>query len=188
MSKPAPKPEAEGEAAAPKKGGKKLLIIILVVVLLLVIAGGAVLFLLLKKNHSEEGGDAHAQSEPAQVKVDLSHPPTFVTLEPFTVNLAPAEGDHFLQVVMVLKVVDQTVADQMKAYMPEIRHEVNLVLSSKLPSEISSVDGREALAVESMERINYVLGFDKPAEDRRHRDPGPWGPVISVLFNSFIVQ
>jgi len=188
MSKAPAKPEAEGEAA-PKKGGKKLLIIILVVVLLLVIAGGAVAFLLLKKSHSEDGGDGHAQEEPAkQLKVDLSHPPIFVTLDPFTVNLAPSEGDHFLQVVMVLKVVDATVAEQMKAYMPEIRHEVNLVLSSKLPSEVATVPGREELAMECMERINFVLGFDKPAEDRRQRDPGPWGPVISVLFNSFIVQ
>lgn len=187
MSKAPAKPEAEGEAA-PKKGGKKLLIIILVVVLLLVIAGGAVAFLLLKKSHSEDGGDGHAQEEPAKMKVDLSHPPTFVTLDPFTVNLAPSEGDHFLQVVMALKVVDSTVAEQMKAYMPEIRHEVNLVLSSKLPSEVATVPGREELAVECMERINFVLGFDKPADARRGRDQGPWGPVISVLFNSFIVQ
>lgn len=187
------KPEAEGEEAPKKSGGKKLLIILLVVIILLLVAGGAVVFLLLKKNaHSEEApADGHAQAEQtheADLKVDLSKPPTFVTLEPFTVNLAPAEGDHFLQVVMVLKVVDPTVAEQMKAFMPEIRHEVNLVLSSKLPSELSSVQGREALAVECMERINYVLGFEKPDEDRLRRNPGPWGPVITVLFNSFIVQ
>ncbi|QID17255.1 flagellar basal body protein FliL [Nitrogeniibacter mangrovi] len=187
MSKAAAKPEAEGEAP-PKKGGKKLLIIILVVVLLLVVAGGAVVVLLLKKNQGEDGAtDAHAKEE-THLKVDLSHPPTFVTLEPFTVNLAPAEGDHFLQVVMVLKVVDPEVAEQMKGYMPEIRHEVNLVLSSKLPSEISTVDGREELAKEAMERINYVLGFEKPSAEQMKRNPGPWGPVISVLFNSFIVQ
>jgi flagellar FliL protein len=188
MSKAAAKPEAEGEEA-PKKGGKKMLIIVLVLVLLLVVAGGAVAVLLLKKNQAGDEADSHAKAaEPAQIKVDLSHPPTFVTLDPFTVNLAPSEGEHFLQVVMVLKVVDQTVADQMKAYMPEIRHEVNLVLSSKLPSEVATVAGREDLAIESMERINYVLGFEKPRDDRRGRGAAPWGPVISVLFNSFIVQ
>ncbi len=188
MSKADAPAEAEGEA--PKKGGgkKKLIIIIVAVVLLLVIAGGVVAVLLMKKSHSEDGADGHAQDEPAQLVVDLSHPPTFVTLEPFTVNLAPSEGDHFLQVVMVLKVVDHTVAEQMKAYTPEIRHEVNMVLSSKLPSEITHVEGREALAVECMERINNVLGFEKPAADHRKRNPEPWGPVTAVLFNSFIVQ
>ncbi|MCB1939048.1 MAG: flagellar basal body-associated FliL family protein [Rhodocyclaceae bacterium] len=187
MSKPAAKPDAEGEEK-PKKG-KKLLIIILVVVLLLVIAGGAAAFLLLKNKHADEDeGASHAAEAPAKIKVDLSQPPTFVNLEPFTVNLAPAEGDHYLQVMLVLKVVDQQVADQMAAYMPEIRHEINLVLSSRLPSEVATVPGRENLADEIMERTNYVLGFEKPRDDRRRHDTGPWGPVLSVLFNSFIVQ
>ncbi|WP_227816860.1 flagellar basal body-associated FliL family protein [Nitrogeniibacter aestuarii] len=191
------KTEAEGEEA-PKKGGggKKLIIILLVVVILLLIAAGGVVFLLLsKKSADAEGGDghggaqqAHVEEHPPELKVDLSHPPTFVPLDPFTVNLAPEDGDHYLQVVMVLKVVDPTVAEQMKAFMPEIRHEVNLVLSSKRPSEISSIQGREALAVESMERVNYILGFEKPSEDKMRRNPGPWGPVITVLFNSFIIQ
>ena len=189
--------EAEGEEAPKKSGGGKKLIIILIVVLVLVLvaAGGVVFLLLSKKSADAEGADGHGEAKqehvedhPPDFKVDLSKPPTFVPLEPFTVNLAPEDGDHYLQVVMVLKVVDPTVAEQMKAFMPEIRHEVNLVLSSKRPSEIASVQGREALAVESMERVNYVLGFEKPSDDKMRRNPGPWGPVITVLFNSFIIQ
>lgn len=189
--------EAEGEEAPKKSGGGKKLIIILIVVLVLVLvaAGGVVFLLLSKKSADAEGANGHGEAKqehvedhPPDFKVDLSKPPTFVPLEPFTVNLAPEDGDHYLQVVMVLKVVDPTVAEQMKAFMPEIRHEVNLVLSSKRPSEIASVQGREALAVESMERVNYVLGFEKPSDDKMRRNPGPWGPVITVLFNSFIIQ
>lgn len=187
MAKAAAKPEAEGDA--PPKKSKKMLIIILVVVLLLVIAGGAAAFLLLKKKaHDGDAAEAHSTSEPSKIKVDLSKPPTFVNLEPFTVNLAPAEGDHYLQVVLVFKVVDGTIAEQMTAYMPEVRHEINLLLSSKLPSEVATVEGRENLAHDIMVRANYVLGFDEPEDDRRRRDPGPWGPVLAVLFNSFIVQ
>ena len=187
MSKAAAKPDAAGDA--PPKKSKKMLIIILVVVLLLVLGGGAAAVLLMKKKGGEgEEATPHAALEPTKIKVDLSKPPTFVTLEPFTVNLAPAEGDHYLQVVLVLKVVDTTVAEQMTAYMPEVRHEVNLLLSSKLPSEVATVEGRENLAYDIMVRANYVLGFDEPKDDRRRRDPGPWGPVMAVLFNSFIVQ
>lgn len=185
MSKAPATPPAEGEA--PPKKSKKLLIIILVVVLLLVIAGGAAAFLLLNKKKADHGDEAHEPEAP-KLTVDTSKPPTFVNLDPFTVNLAPAEGSHYLQVVLVLKVVDQTVADQLKVYMPEIRHEVNLLLSSKLPSEIATVEGREALAEEIMIRTNYVLGFDKPRDNDRRRDKTPWGPVMSVLFNSLIVQ
>ncbi len=185
MSKAPATPPAEGEA--PPKKSKKMLIIILVLVLLIVIAGGAAAFLLLNKKKADSGDEAH-EPEPAKLTVDTSKPPTFVNLDPFTVNLAPAEGSHYLQVVLVLKVVDQTIADQLKVYMPEIRHEVNLLLSSKLPSEIATVEGRETLADEIMVRTNYVLGFDKPRDDDRRRDKGPWGPVMSVLFNSLIVQ
>jgi len=190
------KTEAEDEEA-PKKGGggKKLIIILIVVLVLVLIAAGGVVFLLLSKKSADEGGDGHGDAKqehvdehPPEFKVDLSHPPTFVPLEPFTVNLAPEDGDHYLQVVMVLKVVDPTVAEQMKAFMPEIRHEVNLVLSGKRPSEIATIQGREALAIEAMERVNYILGFEKPSEDKMRRNPGPWGPVITVLFNSFIIQ
>lgn len=187
MAKAPAKPEADGEAQ-PKKS-KKMLIIILVVVLLLLLAGSAVVFLLMKKNSgSGDEAEAHATPDPAQSRVDLSAPPTFVNLEPFTVNLAPAEGDHYLQVVLVLKVVDEKVAEQMTAYMPEVRHEVNLLLSSKLPSELATVEGRENLAHDIMVRANYVLGFDEPKDDRRRHAAGPWGPVLAVLFNSFIVQ
>lgn len=187
MAKAAAKPEADGDA--PPKKSKKTLIIILVVVLLLVIGGGAAAVLLLKKNSGEgDDAEAHAGPDPTKIRVDLSKPPTFVTLEPFTVNLAPAEGDHYLQVVLVLKVVDATIGEQMTAYMPEVRHEINLLLSSKLPSEVATVEGRENLAHDIMVRANYVLGFDEPKDDRRRRDPGPWGPVMAVLFNSFIVQ
>lgn len=186
MAKAAAKPEADSDA--PPKKSKKMLIIILVVVLLLVIGGGAAAVLLMKKKGGGDEAEAHAAPDSTKIKVDLSKPPTFVTLEPFTVNLAPAEGDHYLQVVLVLKVVDATIGEQMTAYMPEVRHEINLLLSSKLPSEVATVEGRENLAHDIMVRANYVLGFDEPADDRRRRDPGPWGPVMAVLFNSFIVQ
>lgn len=185
MSKAPAPAAAEGEA--PPKKSKKLLIIILVVVLLLVIAGGAAAFLLISKKKGDQGEDSHEPETP-KLTMDTHNPPTFVNLDPFTVNLAPAEGSHYLQVVLVLKVVDQTVADQLKVYMPEIRHEVNLLLSSKLPSEIATVEGREALADEIMVRTNYVLGFDKPKDADRRRDKTPWGPITAVLFNSLIVQ
>lgn len=183
---PNPPPAADAPAAPAPKRSKKLLVIIgaLVLVLVLIVAG-VVGLLMLKKGKSE--GQDEAENQPATPLVDLSKPPTFVTLDPFVVNLAPAEGDRYLQVVLALRVTDAKVGDSLKGFMPQIRHEINLLLSSKLPSELSTPEGRETLASEILARINGVLGA--PAPVKGQAAPGtPPGPIEAVLFNSFIIQ
>lgn len=192
MSKaPAKAEAAEGEA--PAKGGKKKLIIIIVaVVLVLAIAGGAAFMLMGKKKHAAEGEEAEeepAHHEPPKVKVDPSKPPVFVPLEQFTVNLAPEEGEHFLQVTMVLRVSDAKVGDTLKLYMPELKHRVIMLLSSKKPSELVPAEGREELADQVKEEANDVLGYaPNPKKKGKRSRPEDDGPVLAVLFNQFIVQ
>lgn len=182
---PTPPPAAEAPAAPAPKRGKKLLIIILAVVLVLVLLIAGVVTMLLLKKGSGEAAEEAAENKPAATTVDLSKPPIFVALDPFVVNLAPAEGDRYLQVVMALRVPDQKVGDSLKGFMPEIRHQINLLLSSKLPSELATPEGREALANEIVVRINGVLGA--PAGGKAA--PGaPGAPIQAVLFNSFIIQ
>lgn len=189
MSKaPAKAEAAEGEA--PAKGGKKKLIIIIVVVLVLAIAGGAAFMLLGKKKHAEgEEEEEPAHHEPPKVKVDPSKPPVFVQLDQFTVNLAPEEGEHFLQVTMVLRVADAHVGDSLKLYMPELKHRVIMLLSSKKPSDLVAAEGREELADQVKDEANDVLGYaPNPKKKNKHTRPEDDGPVLSVLFNQFIVQ
>ncbi|ANQ85885.1 flagellar basal body-associated protein FliL [Azoarcus olearius] len=193
MAKAPAKPEAATEAPAPRKSGKLLLIILilLVVVLIIVAVGVGVLVLLKGKggggdSHAPEAQHAPAPPPPAATAVDLSKPPSFVTLEPFTVNLQRDEGDHYLQAVVVLRVADAKTAESLKGFMPEIRHRINLLLSSKLPSQLSTIDGRETLAIEIVDQSNDALGFPPPREANR-RAP-PTGPIQAVLFNSFIIQ
>lgn len=183
---PSPPPAAETPAAPAPKRGKKLLIIIIAAVLVLVlIIAGVVGLLLLKKG--KDDGHEEVEQKPAASAVDLSKPPTFVTLDPFVVNLAPAEGDRYLQVVLALRVTDAKVGDSLKGFMPQIRHEINLILSSKLPSELATPEGRETLASEILARTNGVLGV--PAPPKGQATPGaPAGPIEAVLFNSFIIQ
>lgn len=177
-------PAAETAEAPPRKSGKKLLIIVLLLVIVLVIVAAGVVTLLLLKKNSDRDETADAASAPVAT-LDLSKPPAFATLDPFVVNLAPAEGERFLQVVMALRVVDAKTGDNLKGFMPEIRHQINLLLSSKLPSEVATLEGREALANEIVVSVNKVLGA--PPE-LRNPDGTPAGPVQAVLFNSFIVQ
>ncbi len=175
----APAPAKEAAAAPPPKKGKKWLIILLVVVLLVVLVAGGLVGLLLMKRGGSDDANAQGGAAPVAAGVDLSRPPAFVSLDPFVVNLSPEEGDRYLQVVMALRVQDVKTGDNLKNFMPEIRHRINLILSSKLPSEIATLQGREDLSVQIAEEVNRVLGAPPG---------GPAGPIQAVLFNSFIVQ
>lgn len=187
MAKAPAKPEApavEGEAP-PKKGKKMLIIISISVLVLIIVVGGAIgALILMKKGGSTEAEDAVAAA-PSTV-VDLSKPPIFAALDTFTVNLRREEGDRYLQAVIALRVADQKTADALKGFMPEIRHRINLLLSSKLPSEVQTIEGREALALEILDSINESLGF--PPLPPGAPAPAVLPPVQAVLFNSFIIQ
>jgi flagellar FliL protein len=183
---PAPPLQADDAAVpAPKKGKKLIVILMIVLVVVLLAVVGVVSLLLLKKGGSSDGTTESVENT-ANAGVDLSKPPTFVALDPFVVNLAPAEGDRFLQVVMALRVADPKTGDGLKGYMPEIRHRTNLLLSSKLPSELSTLEGREDLAEDIRDQINEVLGFPPPKGGAQGGANA--GPIHSVLFNSFIIQ
>lgn len=193
-SKPA-KAEAkpEEDAAAPKNKGKRTLIMIIAaVVLLALIGGGAALFLTKKKAAASEDGEDDAEPQKTSAKAEHGKPPVFVQLDAFTVNLQAENGDQFLQVVLNFKVSTNEQGEEVKQYMPELRHQILMLLSSKKASEISTVDGREALATEIRDKANSVLGYDESAPKKKKKgkkaDEEPSGPIQAVLFTSFIIQ
>lgn len=190
-------------AAAPAGSGKKKLIIIVVGVLVLVlVAAGA--FLVLKKKPPAEGEDgeeaaAESHAPAAAHKVDPSHPPVFVPLDPFTVNLADKDVDRFAQVGVTLEVADAKIADQVKAYMPAIRSNILMVLSHKTSADLLSREGKEKLAKEIMRESVRPMGVELPDEDeeaeadttpkkKKKKKPVVVSPVNQVLFSNFIVQ
>lgn len=195
-------PAAEPAAAAPKGGGSKKLIIILAAVLVLVLVGGGAAFMLLKKKPAEEGEDGEAVEAPVKAKAHAKpdHPPTFVPLDPFTVNLADKDVDRFAQVGVTLQVDDPKFADQIKAYMPAIRSNVLMVLSHKTAGELLSREGKEKLAKDIMREAVRPMGIELDDEDEDHeaadapkkkkkkKKAHVESPVTQVLFSNFIVQ
>lgn len=176
------KPAAEGVQGAPAKN-KKLLIIVAAVVLLLGV-GAVTTFLLLKHSpeHDDEEEVAVEKAKPVKrKKVDRLAPPVYVALDAFTVNLVPEHGDQYLQLVVSVEVDEAQTADQLKVYMPKLRNDLTLLLSSKKASDLVTTGGKEQLAEEIKEKINGVLD---PASKGKKRD---W-PVKEVLFTSFIIQ
>jgi flagellar FliL protein len=194
----AAKAPVEAPASAPKKSNL-LLIVVLVVALLAAGGAGAWWFL----SHSEDDEDAEEIA---------SKPAIFLPLEQFTVNLQPEEGQQFLQTAMTLKVAEQDVVESIKAQMPEVRSRLLFVLSSKKPSELSSVEGKNKLMEEVTREVEAALppvktkakkakrseddarskkGKSKAKKAKEEADeeeePAP-NRVLAVFFTHFIIQ
>jgi flagellar FliL protein len=165
---PVPVPKEAGDASAPTgKKSRKLLFAIVGVILMAGGGGGAWYFL-----HGAAAPEAqHAAKE------EKKAPPTFVTLEPFTVNLLEENGDHYLQVGIVYQVTDGKAVDAMKSYMPVLRNRILLTLSSRHPSDIASLEGKQKLVADLV-------------AEARQSIPGtaPENGVDGAFLSSFVIQ
>jgi flagellar protein FliL len=193
---------------APAKKGSKKLVLILAVVLLLVLGGGGAAFFMMKKKADAEaedadgegGGGGHAKAAahapaPKAKAHDPGHPPTYVPLDPFIVNLADRENEKYAQIGMTLEVDDAKFAEQMKGYMPAIRNAILMILAHKTSAELLQRDGKDKLAEEVMRESVRPLGIEIEADDepevagKKKRKRAPvYNPVQQVLFSSFIIQ
>jgi flagellar protein FliL len=210
MSKPAAKPAAAATGDQPPKSKKMLIIIIAVVVLLA--GGGAAAFFMMKKDHPPKGEHAAAvegegeEEAPADEGEDDKHkaPAKFVEIGTFTANLLHEEGDRYLQVAITLKLSKPELEEKVKSSNPEIQHRINMLLQSKRPSELSTVEGKEMLAADIKSNVEFVLGLRKsapalrtahapvegeaPAPRATHEESPSKKGVAEVLFTSFIIQ
>lgn len=209
-------PAATADAAPAAKGGKKKLIIIIAAVLVLVLGGGGAAYFLTKKPAvesedaaDEAGGHAKAEAPAAKAKAkhDPKHPPTFVPLDPFTVNLADRESERYAQVAVTLEIDDAKTADELKLYMPAIRNNILMVLSHRTAEQLLTRAGKEKLATAILYAAVRPLGYDIDEETeeadaeaeaaadaapkkkkKKKKAAPPVLPVKAVHFSNFIVQ
>ena len=217
----APAPDA-GAAVPAKKGKKKLIIMVAVVLIVLLGAGGgAAIYFKKKAAHAaeeaaaaEEGG---AAGEHKAAKRDPKHPPVFLPLDPFVVNLADKEADRYAQIGITLELQDAKFGDELKLYMPAIRNGILMILAHKTSAELLDRAGKEMLALQVQREAARTMGIDvaepeavteaKPAEAPAAKDDGddedekkpkkkkkakkPAGepnPIVHVHFSNFIIQ
>jgi flagellar FliL protein len=169
---PKAKVEPKAEAAPPVNSKKKLILIGGLVAVLAAGGGGA--WFMLKGGGDHDEAPARSSKREKGGKVG---PPTYVTLDPFTVNLQQENGEQYLQVAFTLQVGGLEDAESIKTNMAKVRSRVLLLLSSKKASEINTPEGKQQLSQEILEQI-------KEPFDRR----GPEQEVLEVLFTSFIIQ
>ena len=199
------------EAPPPAKGKKKLIIIVgaAVLVLVLAVAGVAALMLMKKKATDVEGDDgapAHAE-----VKRDAHAVPTFVPLDPFTVNLADRDAERYAQIGITLEIGDAHMADQIKTFMPAIRNNILLAIADRTAAELMGREGKARLAEKIRSETSRALGFeveddeapapaatDEDAEDphaapakgkKKAKKKSPVAaPIKAVHFSNIIIQ
>lgn len=98
----------------------------------------------------------------------------YAKLGTFTVNLQNIS--EVLQTDISVKLPNPQVLDTIKMYLPFIKHELILLLSSQNAQEISTVAGKQKLIKESKTAVNRALHVD------------PKDGVSDVLFESFVIQ
>ena len=192
----AKKTDAPAEDEAAPKKSKKLLIIIIAAVLVLVLGGGGAAFFLMKKKaadaEAEEGDEPPAKTakdnKKKKKKDEHAAPPVFAKLEPFVVKLQAEAQEAYAQAVPELKLAEPPVADQIKVFMPEIRHKVLMIMAGKKASELTNPAGMQALANQIRVTINAILTHEKPDPAKEKLDQDEEGPVQAVFFSSLIVQ
>jgi flagellar FliL protein len=197
--------------AAPK-GKKKLLIMIVAAVVLLAVVGGALAMMKKKSvDADEDSGDDGATPAHVATKRDPKAVPTFVPLDPFTVNLADRETERYAQVGITLEVADAHVSEEVKAYMPAIRNNVLLVLADKTAAQLMDREGKVKLAEQVRRETARAMGYEVAAPDakttadddtaaddedapkkksKRHKKKPVEQelPITAVHFSNFIIQ
>ncbi|MBV1775754.1 flagellar basal body-associated FliL family protein [Burkholderiaceae bacterium DAT-1] len=189
--KSAPAPEAADAAPKPKKN--TLLYVVIIVLILVILVGGALaLYLIFSLSNtqnyseaqqaatehqaeSEDEDKGHKKKKKEKKKGEHGDVPLFMKLDTFTVNLQG--GNSVLQTEVNVQVADEKQQEVIKAYIPRLSSQILLILGSKKPEELTTVESRLKLMEEVKTTVNRVLGA-KDEEDG----------VMSVEFKTFIIQ
>lgn len=162
---------------------------IIIIVLLLLLVGASLFLNHLYPNNSVLPEHLFTAGKTDKGETTSETRPKFVDLGTFTAHL----DDVDLKTSISVKLTKAGLDGRVKASIPEIMHHVNMVLQSKQSSELATYQGKEKLARQIKEQIEYVMGFRKvaPAMDSNQMDSDPGtakNGISDVLFTSFIIQ
>ena len=94
-------------------------------------------------------------------------------LDSFIVNIGDRDRDRYLKLKAELELSTEAVAQELEQRLPQIRDLIISLLGSKSFDEIRSIEGKDLLREEVLQRINALLMT---------------GKARSVFFTEFVVQ
>ncbi len=98
---------------------------------------------------------------------------TFFKIDPLIVNPAGSNGERYLKAVITLEVHDNEIQAELEKRLPQIKNQVNNILSSKSITQVQTNSDRERLRREIQNRINSLLVT---------------GRISNVYFEEFVYQ
>ncbi|MBI5119270.1 flagellar basal body-associated FliL family protein [Candidatus Poribacteria bacterium] len=98
---------------------------------------------------------------------------TFYRIEPMVVNPAGSNGERYLKAKIALEMHDPELQTEIDKRLPQIKNQINNVLSSKTILQIQTNEDRERLRREIQNRVNGLL---------------VGGQVYNVYFEEFVYQ
>ena len=141
----------------------------LIAIFTLSIIGGGVLGFLTFRNIPTLGEKAKAQQTAFKIQ-DIGQ---IFSLESFVVNLSDPGGKRYLKTKIELEYTNESLREQLKARMPQIKDSIILILSSKSLEDVQGVDGKIALRNELIIKINQLLYK---------------GKIRNLYFTEFVIQ
>jgi len=97
----------------------------------------------------------------------------FFGIDPLIVNPAGSNGERYLKAAITLEMHDPNLVTELEKRLPQIKNQVNNVLSSKTIDQIQTNEDRERLRREIQNRVNALL---------------VGGHVSNVYFEEFVYQ
>jgi len=156
---------------AESSGGPKKLLWVMIILVLLSSAGAAAAIYMVLDDRDDTPEDAEEQAAEPQ-------PPVFLTIEPFTVNLADdRHGTRLLYTGITLRVENEETRELLEEHMPQVRSRLLTVLSGQEAGDLTSSEGKQQLARTINERLSEPFDENQPSLELRE-----------VLFTEFIVQ
>ena len=98
---------------------------------------------------------------------------TFYTLDPLLVNPAGSNGERYLKATISLELHDPGLRKEIEKRIPQLKNQINNILSSKSINQIQTTEDRERLRREIQNRVNGLLLS---------------GHVSNVYFEEFVYQ
>ena len=141
----------------------------IIAIFTLSIIGGGVLGFLTFRNIPTLGEKARAQQTAFKIQ-DIGQ---IFSLESFVVNLSDPGGKRYLKTKIELEYTNESLREQLKARMPQIKDSILLILSGKSLEDVQDVDGKIALRNELIIKINQLLYK---------------GKIRNLYFTEFVIQ
>jgi len=104
----------------------------------------------------------------------------YIEMEPaFVTHVGiPDQKIQYLKAAVTLRATRETTRAALEAHMPRLRHELVMLFGEQTDMErLSSVESKQALRDEALQRINAVLAEQQTGET-----------VADVIFTTFVVQ